>query len=147
MSLSDHLRHLRAMEGGTTPEEIARRLGLEQLSGIGLAEQVYRPVSDEKLIEKLAEYYGRPLEEFHWHNERPRKFLTFSLAQAQQTQEPITLTLRSGELLAGQVVWWDLSSIGLQEADGRLLVIQRHAIIDWPNATVWKDYAALDEEE
>ena len=147
MSLSDHLRHLRAMDGGTTPEEIARRLGVEQLPGAGLAEQVYRPVDDEKLIEQLAAYYGRPLEEFHWHNERPRKFLTFSLAEALRTQEPISLTLRSGELLTGQVTWWDLSSIGLQEAGGRLLVIQRHAVVDWPNATAWKDYGASDEEE
>jgi len=147
MSLSDHLRYLRAMDGGTTPEEIAQRLGLEQLSGVGLAEQVYRPVRDENLIEKLAEYYGRSLEEFHWHNERPRKFLTFSLAEVLRTEEPISLTLRSGEVLTGQVTWWDLSSIGLQEASGRLLVIQRHAVVDWPNATVWKDYAALDEEE
>ena len=147
MSLSDHLRYLRAMDGGTTPEEITQRLGLEQLSGIALAEQVYRPIDDETLIEQLARYYGRPLEEFHWHNERPRKYLTFSLAEVLRTQEPISLTLRSGTVLTGQVTWWDLSSIGLQEADGRLLVVQRHAVVDWPKATAWKDYDASDEEE
>ena len=147
MSLSDHLRYLRAMDGGPTPEEITQKLGLEQLSGIALAEQVYRPIDDENLIEQLARYYGRPLEEFHWHNERPRKYLTFSLAEVLRTQEPISLTLRSGAALTGQVTWWDLSSIGLQAADGRLLVVQRHAVVDWPNATAWKDYTASEEEE
>jgi hypothetical protein len=95
----------------------------------------------------LADYYGRSLEEFHWHNERPRKFLTFSLAEALRTQQPISLTLRSGELLAGQVTWWDLSSIGLQQVDSHLLVVQRHAVVDWPNATAWQNYTASDEEE
>jgi sRNA-binding regulator protein Hfq len=147
MSLSDHLRILRALDGGTTPDEIAARLEMERLTGIAFAEQIYRPVTNELVIEKLAEYYGRSLEEFHWHNERPRKFLTFSLAEALRTQVPISFTLRSGEILTGQVEWWDLSSVGLRQGNGRLLVVQRHVITDWPEATKWKDYQASDEEE
>lgn len=89
---------------------------------------------------KLAAYYGRSLEEFQWHNARPRKYLTFYIARALKTGETVTLTLRSGRQLCGKAKWWDLGSIGLEDENGRLLVIQRHAIIDWPGAaTVWQD--------
>lgn len=139
MSLADHLRYLRAMQGGTGTDEIAQALGLETASPINLAEKKYAPVRDPELVRKLADYYGRPHEEFVWHNARPRKFLTFAAAAALESGDPITLTLRSGETLAGTVEWWDLSSIGLRAADGRLLVVQRHAVTDWPNATEWED--------
>lgn len=139
MSLADHIRYLRAMQGGTETDEIAQALGLETPKEINLAEKKYAPVRDPALVQQLADYYERPLAEFEWHNARPRKFLTFYVAEALRTKDPISLTLRSGEQLTGTATWWDLSSIGLQTEDGRLLVVQRHAVVDWPNATDWED--------
>ncbi|MBE2200260.1 MAG: hypothetical protein IAE79_16720 [Anaerolinea sp.] len=139
MSLSDHLRYLRAMSGGPDTDSIATALGLESPQSINKAETLYRPIKDVALIDQLAAYYGRPAAEFHWHNARPRKYLTFSAEASRRTQSPLSLTLRTGEVVTGTAAWWDLSSIGLTQADGRLLVIQRHAVIDWPGATDWED--------
>ncbi|MFQ5434086.1 MAG: hypothetical protein ACE5FD_04345 [Anaerolineae bacterium] len=139
MSLGDHLRYLRAMKGGPSLDDVAEAIGWEKLGDISQAEKRYRPVYDNDLIEKLAGYYGRPADEFHWHNARPRKFLTFAAAQAMKTKEPLSLTLRSGEVLTGTIEWWDLGSLGLRLADGRLLCVQRHAVVDWPDAINWED--------
>lgn len=139
MSLADHLRYLRAMKGGVDTETIAQEIGLDSPAPINQAEVRYRPVYDSDLIDRLADYYGRPRQEFHWHNARPRKFLTFTVAQAMRNKEPVTLTLRSGQTLTGMATWWDLSSIGLLTEEGRLLVVQRHAVVDWPGATEWED--------
>ena len=140
MSLSDHLRYLRARQGGIHPLEISQAIGLEKPTAINLAEKQYRPVHDAELVAKLAEYYGRPVAEFQWHNARPRKYLTFYIARALKSKELVRLTLRSGRQLSGTAEWWDLSSVGIRDEDGRLLVIQRHAIIDWPGAaTDWQD--------
>jgi sRNA-binding regulator protein Hfq len=140
MSLSDHLRYLRAKQGGVGTLEVAQAIGLEKPTAVNLAEKQYRPIHDEELVAKLADYYGRPLEEFQWHNARPRKFLTFYIARALRTKETVSLTLRSGRQLTGTAEWWDMSSVGLRDENGRLLVIQRHAIIDWPGAdSEWQD--------
>jgi biotin-(acetyl-CoA carboxylase) ligase len=140
MSLSDHLRYLRARQGGTHTLEIAAALELPTPTTINLAETQYRPVRDEALVAKLATYYERPLEEFQWHNARPRKYLTFYIARALKTKEIVSLTLRSGRQLTGTAEWWDLGSIGLRGEDGRLTVVQRHAVVDWPGAaTEWQD--------
>ena len=139
MSLGDHLRYLRAMHGGIDTATIAEAIGLEKPGPINQAEVRYHPVYDAELIERLAAYYGRPRDEFEWHNARPRKFLTFTIAQALETGEEVSLTLRTGEVLAGTAEWWDLASVGLRTTDGHLLVVQRHAVIDWPGATEWED--------
>lgn len=135
MSLGDHLRYLRAWNGGQTTEEVAKAIDLDNITQLNLAEVRYRPVENDHLIEKLAAYYGRPVAEFQWHNARARKYLTFYLSEAKDQQRPVSLTLRGEQPLTGQVVWWDLSSVGLREDSGRVLVVQRHAIIDWPKAT------------
>ncbi|MCI0399578.1 MAG: hypothetical protein L0332_18145 [Chloroflexi bacterium] len=141
MSLGDHLRYLRAVAGGLEPNEIAAEIGLERPSLITQVEQRYRTIGDEELIRQLADYFDRPVEELLWHQARPRKHLTFYVARAWQTKEIVSLTLRTGEMLSGQVAWWDLGSVGLRMPDGRLLVVQRHAVVDWPGATEtrWKD--------
>ncbi|MCP4423201.1 MAG: hypothetical protein GY803_01780 [Chloroflexi bacterium] len=139
MSLSDHLRYLRAMRGGSDTRTIAAAIDLEKPASVNRAETQYRPVRDPELVAKLADFYGRPLEEFQWHNARPRKFLTFYAARALETKETASFTLRSGETLSGQIVWWDLGSIGLEVDDGRTIVIMRHAVVDWPDATNWED--------
>lgn len=137
MSLGDHLRYLRAMNDGQHPTPIYTALGISR--GLITEEIAYRPMRDEVLMAKLADYYNRPLEEFQWHNARPRKFLTFYLAAALGQKTSVELQLRSGQKLHGTVEWWDLSSVGVRQENGRLLVIQRHAVVDWPNATEWDD--------
>ena len=140
MSLGDHLRYLRAQQGGTNTFMVAQAIGLEKPTAVNLAEKQYRPILDEELVARLAEYYGRSLEEFRWHNARPRKYLTFYIARALKSKELVTLTLRSGRQLRGRAEWWDFGSVGLRDENGRLLVIQRHAVIDWPGAaTEWQD--------
>ncbi len=147
MSLGDHLRYLRAMRDVSTTE-IAEELGLESSTPVNMAEVRYRPVEDETLITQLADYYDRPLEEFHWHNARARKYLTFYVERAMQQGEPISLTLRGGTVLEGRPEWWDLVAIGLRPEEGELLVVQRHAVVDWPGATDrWWDEEGEPERE
>ncbi len=134
MSLSDHLRYLRALAGGVNLRTIAEDIHEEKPIGLREAEQRYRPIPNAALIEKLAAYYGRPVEEFHWHNQRARRFLTIYLLDAKRNKQNVQLQLRHGETLTGQVEWVDLGAIGLQMENGRLLCIQRHAVVDWPGA-------------
>lgn len=140
MSLGDHLRYLRAM-ADVQPAAIAEALGLETAGVINLAEVRYRPVEDEGLVAALAAYFGRPVAEFEWHNARARKYLTFYVQRGIVQQETITLTLRSGEVMSGQPEWWDLASIGLRTEGQGLVVVQRHAVVDWPDATIhwWEE--------
>ncbi len=131
MSLSDHLRYLRAMQGGTPIDEVAHAAGAEKVGDANLAEKQYRAVADETLIEKLAAYYGRPPAEFHWHNARSRKQFTHFISQAMQNETAVSLVLRHGETLTGTVADYDPACVALRLADGRLLIVQRHAVIDW----------------
>ncbi len=131
MSLSDHLRYLRAMQGGPHIADVAHGANVDNVAAVTVAEKQYRPLEDEDLLNKLAAYYGRPLEEFHWHNARSRKQFTFFINGAMGSETAVSLTLRHGVTLTGTVEDWDLACVALRTADGRLLVVQRHAIIDW----------------
>ena len=131
MSLSDHLRYLRAMKGGPHISEVAQAAGVAKVVDVNLAEKQYRPLTDEGLMEKLAVYYGRPLEEFQWHNTRSRKQFTHFISQAMQQGTAVSLVLRHGETVSGMVADTDLACVALRLADGRVLVVQRHAVVDW----------------
>ncbi|HID54712.1 MAG TPA: hypothetical protein EYP41_22085 [Anaerolineae bacterium] len=131
MSLADHLRYLRALKGGPHIAEVAEAIGWEKVADITLAEKRYRPLEDEALMAKLADYYGRPLEGFVWHNGRSRKQLTTYIHQAIENETPVHLALRHGETLTGRPLWWDLAAVGLEIADGRAVIVLRHAVVDW----------------
>jgi hypothetical protein len=132
MSLGDHLRYLRAMSGGVDTRTIAEAVGLERPWPINEIEVRYREVGDDELVAKLADYYERPVDEFLWHRERSRKRLTHDIAEAIQEERPVALRLRSGTILEGEPVWWDLGAIGLLlEGEDEITVVQRHAVIDW----------------
>ncbi len=131
MSLSDHLRYLRAMKGGLHISDVAQAAGAAKVVDVGLAEKQYRPLTDEGLMEKLAAYYGRSLDEFHWHNARSRKQFTYFISHATRNETAISLVLRHGETITGRVEDWDLACVALRLADGRLLIVQRHAVVDW----------------
>lgn len=135
MSLGDHLRFLRAMKGGPSTREIAQAIGLERVTPLREIEQRYREIGDDALLEKLALYFQVPIEELKWHRARYRKALSHFLEKALKQGQRVHLHLRSGETLTGKVMWWDLGATGLQPDEGELLVIQRHAVIDWEPAT------------
>jgi uncharacterized protein YijF (DUF1287 family) len=132
MSLSDHLRYLRALNGGPSNADLQQALGDEDTSLYFAIEQRYRDVSTDEIIPKIAAYYRVPVEELHWHRARSRKALALHVHAAIQNHDLVALRLRNGETLIGHPVWWDLAAIGLQPiGEEDLIVVQRHAVIDW----------------
>lgn len=140
MSLSDEFRLQRALKGGHSHETIAAELSLDDARDILRAERRYRPVDDASIIEALGDHYGIPAEQRAWHNARARSYLTHYVQHQIARQQPLSLELRHGEIVTGMPAWWDLATIGVRLADGRTLVIQRHAVVDWPDAPIWKHY-------
>ena len=132
MSLSDHLRYLRAVHGGPSNTDLKQVLGDEDTRLYFAIEQHYRDVSTDEIIPKIAAYYHVPVEELQWHRARSRKALALLVHAAIQNHDLVALRLRTGETLIGHPVWWDLAAIGLQPiGEEDLIVVQRHAVIDW----------------
>ena len=131
MSLGDELRYLRARAGGPSPVEIAEASGVDA----GLyrqLEQRYREMGDDDTLQKLAVYFRCEAALLRHARSRSRKALSAYLAKAQELDGPIRLRLRTGETLQGRLAWWDMGAIGLQPDDsGTLIVLQRHAVVDW----------------
>jgi transcriptional regulator with XRE-family HTH domain len=131
VSLGDELRYLRAQAGGPTPFEIEAATGVSA----GLyrqLEQRYREMGDDESIEKLADYFETDAATLKRARSRSRKALSQHLVKIQETETPLRLHLRTGETLQGFPLWWDLGAIGLEPQDGgALVVVQRHAVIDW----------------
>ena len=131
MSLGDELRYLRAQAGGPTPSEIAEATGVDP-SLYAQLEQRYREMGDDETVTKLAAYYGCSSDMLKRARSRSRKALSFHLHDALENDEPVRLRIRTGETLEGRVVCWDLGTVGLRTNDAdALLVVQRHAVIDW----------------
>ena len=132
MSLSDHLRYLRALHGGPSNTDLAQALGEEDVGLYFAIERHYRDVSTDDILPKIAAYYHVPVEELQWHRARSRKALALHVHAAIQSHDLVALRLRDGETLLGHPVWWDLAAIGLQPiGEEDLIVVQRHAVIDW----------------
>jgi hypothetical protein len=146
MSLGDTLRLLRAKRGGITPVDIEAATALPK----GLyrqMEQRYRAVGDDENIRILAEYYEVPFEDLRWRLDWPRKALSHALVACMRDSQPITLYLWNGQIIAGTVKWWDLGAIGLETADGGLVVVQRHAAERWePRAAEDKHTADTEDD-
>ena len=131
MSLGDELRYLRARAAGLTPLEIEEKTGVTA-SIYRQLEQRYREIGDDETITKLAAFFDCDAEMLKRAHSRSRKALSRHLAEALGNETPVRFNLRSGETLEGRVVWWDLGSAGLEPQDGgSLIVVQRHAVIDW----------------
>jgi transcriptional regulator with XRE-family HTH domain len=131
MSLGDELRYLRAKAGGITPAEIAEQTGVEANIYTQL-EQRYREMGDDETLKKLASFFDCDAELLIHARPRSRKALSQALVQAEDADQPMVFKLRTGESLRGHIDWWDLGAIGLiAEDSGRLIVVQRHAVIDW----------------
>jgi len=135
MSLGDHLRFLRALRHEDGMNGLAAALGEADARKLREIEYRYRDLSDEDLVRKLAAYYGAPVEELMWHRARSRRALSDYLLAVHAEKRPAELRLRTGDVLTGRVVWWDLAAIGLETADNQpIVVVQRHAVVDWPLA-------------
>jgi transcriptional regulator with XRE-family HTH domain len=131
MSLGDELRYLRARAGGLTPSEIADATGVDPSFYVQL-EQRYREMGDDETVEKLAAFFECDPEMLKRARARSRKALSFHMHDALENEKPVQLRVRTGETLEGRVVWWDLGTLGLQTKDAdAILVVQRHAVIDW----------------
>jgi transcriptional regulator with XRE-family HTH domain len=132
MSLGDYVRYLRAMKGG--PDYLA----IEAATGVAgrtlrEIEQRYRRVGEEDGdLQKLADYFGVPVQELTWRREKWRKLLSEALHTAQKEDRPIRLMLRDGSAFEGRVLWWDLGAAELELSGGEgNVVVQRHAVDDW----------------
>jgi hypothetical protein len=132
MSLGDYLRYLRALHGGESTLEIAKALGLPSPWPINEIEQRYREVGADELVQKLADYYGVPVEDLVARRKRSRKALSQFLDDAQKAGRKVTLVLRNGERLSGAVQWTDMGALALEtgEIPGPV-VIERHIVDDW----------------
>ncbi len=130
MSLGDQLRILRARRGGITPAEIEAALPELPKGLYRQAEQRYRAVGDDESIHMLADYFGVPFEDLRWRLDWPRKALSRALVHTIDAKLPITLHLSNGEVVTGEVKWWDLGAAEITTASGGV-VVQRHAVERW----------------
>jgi len=135
MSLGDELRYLRAFHGGAHPQEIEAQAGLKPGTLRAIEQRYRRTGEDDEVLAKIAAVYDVPLEKLQYHRERYRKALSTVLQQALEAGTTARFELRTGETLSGRVRWWDLGAFGLEpEGDGPLIVVQRHAVVDWPTS-------------
>jgi hypothetical protein len=89
-------------------------------------------LGDDETLDKLADYFGADVEALKRARSRSRKALSQYMDQALLEKSLLRLNLRSGETLSGRLAWWDLGALGLQPDDGgSLIVVQRHAVLDW----------------
>lgn len=145
MSLGDALRLLRARKRGVTPQDIETALPELPKGLYRQMEQRYRAVGDEASIRMLADYYETPFETLYAQLPWSRKALSRAIVHARNAQIPLTLTLATGDVLRGEIMWWDLGAVGLRTKQGEL-VVQRHAVREWdPRAP--EETASLAEVE
>jgi transcriptional regulator with XRE-family HTH domain len=132
MSLGDYVRYLRALKGGPDFLSIEEAIGIPS-GTLRQIEQRYRRVGeDDEELQKLAGYFGVPVDELTWRREKWRKLLSEALYTAQNEGRAIRLNLRDGPTFEGRVVWWDLGATELDlSSDQGHVVVQRHAVDDW----------------
>ncbi len=131
MSLGDYVRYLRALKGGPSPLEMAEEGDIPS-GEYRQIEQRYREVATDETVQKLARYFGVPVEELEWRRAWSRKRLTGDLDRAMRQGLRIHLHLRTGEHISGTVEWYDLGAALIIPDDGSgELVLQRHIVETW----------------
>jgi hypothetical protein len=134
MSLSDYIKYQRALKGGLTPWEIAEGSGVSARE-VHLIEVKHRRMGeDPAVLQRLADYFGVPIEDLEGRREAYRKRLTYFLEECKRDTCPIELQLESGETLGGRPEWYSREAIALtpdDESDERLCVVQRAWVADW----------------
>jgi hypothetical protein len=146
MSLGDKLRMLRAQHDGVTPAEIEAALPELPKGLYRYMEQRYRAVGDDASIQMLADYFDVPFDDLRWRLDWPRKTLNRTFVWVMQEGLPLTLQLWNGEMVSGQVKWWDLGACEIGTADGDV-VVQRHAIERWDPCAPELEKPETQEEE
>ncbi len=135
MSLADFSRFMRAKNGGWGFEDLSARVGAPVAKQLFQLERKQRDVATDDLIEQMAQLYQTPVEELRWHQERSRRALNTFCTQHQAAKTAVTLKLRYGPSLSGTILWHDIAAIGLNTGTPeQLIVVQRHAVIDWETA-------------
>jgi hypothetical protein len=90
---------------------------------------------DDAMLDKLAHYFGVPLEALTGRREAYRKRLTFFLEQAVRDDKQVALRLEGGEELSGSIKWYSREAIGMAaegaESEDDVLVVQRTWVADW----------------
>lgn len=135
MSLSDYLKYLRATKGGLTPWEIAEASGVPARD-IHLIEVKHRRVGEnDAQLERLAGYFGVPVEDFTGRREAYRKRLTVFVEESKAHDTPVTIRLENGEEFSGKIAWFGREALALQPEDeqdpAEPIVVQRPWIADW----------------
>ncbi len=135
MSLSDYIRYLRAVKGGLTPWEIAEGSGVPARD-IHFIEVKHRRVGeDDATLQKLADFFGVPVDDLKTKREAYRKLFTQFLKESQQSTDPVALKLESGEELEGAVEWYSREALALTSGDGeRPYIVQRGWVTNWRRA-------------
>jgi hypothetical protein len=136
MSLSDHIKYLRAVRGGATPWEIAEVSGVAA-GDIHFLEVKHRRVGeDDEMLQKLASFFEVPVEELTRRREAYRKRLTYFLDEHLQSSTPIALKLEGGEELEGNIAWYSREAVALSqgEDDANPYIVQRGWVADWRSA-------------
>lgn len=140
MSLADHIRLLRAWQGGASYDVLKERLDVATIKQLFQIERKQHDVVEDATLEKLALAFEVPVDDLRQYQQRTRKALANFCQEAQAKAEPISLRLRHGEVLTGHVQWVDMAAIGLQCEDAypagayptaNTVVVQRHAVVDW----------------
>jgi len=147
MSLGDRLRLLRAQRGGVTPAEIEAAVPELPRGLYRYMEQRYRAVGDDASIAMLADYFDVPFDSLRWQLDWPRKALSRAFVHVVNEPMPISLHLWNGEVVTGQVKWWDLGAAEIETTDG-FVVVQRHAVERWePRAPEAEEPESEEREE
>lgn len=138
MSLSDHIKYLRAVKGGLTPWEIAEGSGVSARE-IHLIEVKHRLVGEnDAVLQRLADYFEIPLDELTSRRGAFRKLLTGFLEEAQQQGAPVVLKLEGGEEVQGKVGWYGREAVAIAPETGggdtHPYIVQRAYIADWRRA-------------
>jgi hypothetical protein len=139
MSLSDYVKHLRAVNGGLTPWEIAEGSGVPARE-IHLIEVKHRRVGEnDAVLGSLAEFFKVPVEELKGRREAFRKRLTAFLEESSEEDHYIVLRLEDGEEIAGRLDWYGREAIAIvpdyAAGDEQCpCVVQRSWVSDWRRA-------------
>ena len=72
-----------------------------------------------------------PVDELTSRQQWTRKDLSAALVEANEQDRTIRLDLRTGENLAGKVIWSDLGAVLMRLDGGRELIVQRHIVDRW----------------
>lgn len=136
MSLSDYIKYQRAVKGGLTPWEIAEGSGVSSRD-VHLLEVKHRRMGeDDDMLQKLADYFGVPIDELTRRREAYRKRLISFLEENATEGNAIALKLESGEEVAGVPAWYSREAIALRPEgeptdSADLYIVQRAWIADW----------------